>query len=75
MKKLIVASITPFDGQDQINEQAVKQLWDRNLAEGADGFVHRRQLRGVFPAQRAGADPIHTSWARSTWTGRRFSPT
>ena len=38
MKKLIVASITPFDGQDQINEQAVKQLWDRNLAEGADGF-------------------------------------
>lgn len=38
MKKLIVASITPFDGQDQINEQAVRQLWDRNLAEGADGF-------------------------------------
>ena len=38
MKKLIVASITPFDGQDQINEQAIKRLWDRNLAEGADGF-------------------------------------
>lgn len=38
MKKLIVASITPFDEQNQINEQALRQLWDRNLAEGADGF-------------------------------------
>lgn len=38
MKKLYVASITPFDGENQINEAALKQLWDRNLSEGADGF-------------------------------------
>ncbi len=38
MKKLYVASITPFDGKNQINEPALKQLWDRNLSEGADGF-------------------------------------
>ena len=38
MKKLYVASITPFDGNNQINDSAMRQLWDRNLAEGADGF-------------------------------------
>ena len=38
MKKMYVASITPFDQKNQLNEQALKQLWDRNLAEGADGF-------------------------------------
>ena len=35
MKKLYVASITPFDGNNQINDSAMRQLWDRNLAEGA----------------------------------------
>lgn len=38
MKKLYVASITPFDEDNKINETALKQLWDRNLSEGADGF-------------------------------------
>ena len=38
MKKLIVASITPFDRQGKINESSARQLWERNLAEGADGF-------------------------------------
>ncbi len=38
MKKLIVASITPFDRQGKINESSARQLWERNLTEGADGF-------------------------------------
>jgi N-acetylneuraminate lyase len=38
MKKLYVASITPFDADNRINELALNQLWDRNLSEGADGF-------------------------------------
>lgn len=38
MKKLYVASITPFDENNKVNENALKQLWDRNISEGADGF-------------------------------------
>lgn len=38
MKKIYVASITPFDEKNQMNESALKQLWDKNLSEGADGF-------------------------------------
>lgn len=38
MKKLYVASITPFNEKNEINEMAVRQLWERNLSEGADGF-------------------------------------
>lgn len=38
MKKLYVASVTPFDQEGKINEAALKMLWERNLSEGADGF-------------------------------------
>lgn len=38
MKKLYVASATPFSKEGEINEKALKLLWERNLAEGADGF-------------------------------------
>lgn len=38
MKKLYVASVTPFDNEGRINEAALRQLWERNLSEGADGF-------------------------------------
>lgn len=38
MKKIYVASITPFQEEGRINESAAKQLWERNLSEGADGF-------------------------------------
>lgn len=38
MKKIYVASITPFQEDGRINESAVRQLWERNLTEGADGF-------------------------------------
>jgi N-acetylneuraminate lyase len=38
MKKLYVASATPFSKEGEINEKALKQLWERNLSEGADGF-------------------------------------
>lgn len=38
MKKIYVASITPFQEDGRINESAAKQLWERNLSEGADGF-------------------------------------
>ena len=38
MKKLYVASITPFDQNDHIDEDALKKIWDKNLSEGADGF-------------------------------------
>ncbi|GLC78368.1 dihydrodipicolinate synthase family protein [Lacrimispora brassicae] len=38
MKKIYVASITPFQEDGRINESAVRQLWERNLSEGADGF-------------------------------------
>lgn len=38
MKKLYVASITTFHEDGRINESAAKQLWERNLSEGADGF-------------------------------------
>lgn len=38
MKKLYAASITPFDENNKVNETALKQLWDRNISEGADGF-------------------------------------
>ena len=38
MKKIYVASITPFHEEGSINESAVRQLWERNLSEGADGF-------------------------------------
>lgn len=38
MKKIYVASITPFQEECRINESAAKQLWERNLSEGADGF-------------------------------------
>lgn len=38
MKKLYVASITTFQEDGRINESAAKQLWERNLSEGADGF-------------------------------------
>ena len=37
-KKIYVASITPFDGNGQVNEGALRQLWEKNLAQGADGF-------------------------------------
>ncbi|MEY8354244.1 dihydrodipicolinate synthase family protein [Lachnospiraceae bacterium 54-53] len=38
MKKLYVASVTPFNEKNEINEKAARQLWERNLSEGADGF-------------------------------------
>ncbi|WP_026891119.1 dihydrodipicolinate synthase family protein [Lacrimispora aerotolerans] len=38
MKKLYVASVTPFDQEGKINEAALKMLWERNFSEGADGF-------------------------------------
>lgn len=38
MKKLYVASITPFKENGEINESAARQLWERNISEGADGF-------------------------------------
>ncbi|MCA5011215.1 dihydrodipicolinate synthase family protein, partial [Clostridioides difficile] len=38
MKKLYVASITPFQENGEINESAARQLWERNISEGADGF-------------------------------------
>lgn len=38
MKKLYVASVTPFDREGKINEAALKMLWERNFSEGADGF-------------------------------------
>ncbi|WAJ24233.1 dihydrodipicolinate synthase family protein [Lacrimispora xylanolytica] len=38
MKKLYVASVTPFDQEGKLNEAALKMLWERNLSEGADGF-------------------------------------
>ncbi len=38
MKKIYVASITPFHEEGTINESAARQLWERNLSEGADGF-------------------------------------
>lgn len=38
MKKLYVASVTPFNEDNQINEAAARQLWERNISEGADGF-------------------------------------
>lgn len=38
MKKLYVASVTPFDEEGTINEAALKMLWERNLSEGANGF-------------------------------------
>ncbi|EIW26432.1 hypothetical protein FA11_4749, partial [Pelosinus fermentans A11] len=36
MKKLYVASITPFQENGEINESAARQLWERNISEGAD---------------------------------------
>lgn len=38
MKKLYVASITPFQENGAINEAAAVRLWERNMSEGADGF-------------------------------------
>lgn len=38
MKKLYVASVTPFNEDNRINEAAARQLWERNISEGADGF-------------------------------------
>ncbi|MFT4107055.1 MAG: dihydrodipicolinate synthase family protein [Lacrimispora sp.] len=38
MKKLYVASITPFDREGKINEAAIRQLWEKNISQGADGF-------------------------------------
>lgn len=38
MKKLYVASVTPFDQEGKLNEAALKMLWDRNFSQGADGF-------------------------------------
>lgn len=38
MKKLYVASVTPFNQEGKLNEAALKMLWERNLSEGADGF-------------------------------------
>lgn len=54
MKKLYVASITPFDGNNQINDSAMRQLWDRNLAEGPMDFYWRK-LRGMLPAVKGRA--------------------
>lgn len=38
MEKIIVASVTPFNEQGELNEEVLKRLWERNLAEGAAGF-------------------------------------
>lgn len=38
MKKLYVASVTPYGEEGKINEEALKTLWERNLIEGASGF-------------------------------------
>ncbi|MEA5083204.1 MAG: dihydrodipicolinate synthase family protein [Lachnospiraceae bacterium] len=38
MKKMYVASITPFDKENKIDEIAMKKLWDKNITQGADGF-------------------------------------
>ena len=38
MKGLYVASITPYDRENKINEEAAKQLFSKNLEEGAKGF-------------------------------------
>ncbi|WP_333646538.1 dihydrodipicolinate synthase family protein [Lacrimispora sp.] len=38
MKKLYVASITPFDQEGKINGEAARQLWEKNISQGADGF-------------------------------------
>ncbi len=38
MKKLYVASVTPFDKEGKINGEAARQLWEKNISQGADGF-------------------------------------
>lgn len=38
MKKLYVASVTPLGEEGEINEEALKKLWEKNLSEGASGF-------------------------------------
>jgi len=37
-KNMYVASVTPFDKDNKIDETAIKKLWDKNISEGADGF-------------------------------------
>jgi N-acetylneuraminate lyase len=37
-KYIYVASITPFDKNNNVDETAMKKLLDKNISEGADGF-------------------------------------
>ena len=68
MKKLYVASITPFDGNNQINDSAMRQLWDRNLAEGADGFFIGGSSGECFLLSRE--ERVHTFELAGEYTDR-----
>ena len=68
MKKLYVASITPFDGNNQIYDSAMRQLWDRNLAEGADGFFIGGSSGECFLLSRE--ERVHTFELAGEYTDR-----
>ena len=73
MKKLYVASITPFDGNNQINDSAMRQLWDRILQRGPMVFLLEEAPGNASCCQgKSGYIPLN--WLANIRIGQRCSP-